>query len=245
MQLYEQQVCVCSVVSDSLQPDGCSPPGSSIHGILQARILERFAISSSRESSQPRNWTRVSCIAGGFFTTELPEKSTQKAVSHISSSSLSLGLPKPQVWPSKSSPSLKSHSDATFSLKIYQIPSAQSAHLIHPITAFGSGLLHPWGLCHVCLTGHHRVNRAAVHESRRNFGLPHPRASFQALRAPMDQTAVFSSFDASPQDTVSFPSSQEYPPYSLSFVKALHSRTIQGKSVSPILHFLLPMKANI
>ena len=46
----------------------CSPPGSSVHGILQARILEWVAISFSRESSQPRNQTQVSCIAGRFFT---------------------------------------------------------------------------------------------------------------------------------------------------------------------------------
>ena len=51
----------------------CSPPGSSVHGILQARILEWDAISSSRGSSQPRDRTR-SCLAGGFFTTESPEK---------------------------------------------------------------------------------------------------------------------------------------------------------------------------
>ena len=37
-------------------------------GIFQARILEWVAIPSSRGSSRPRNWTRVSCIAGGFFT---------------------------------------------------------------------------------------------------------------------------------------------------------------------------------
>jgi len=46
----------------------CSLPGSSVRGILQARILEWVAISFSRESSQPRNLTQVSCIAGGFFT---------------------------------------------------------------------------------------------------------------------------------------------------------------------------------
>ena len=57
-----------SVVSDSLRPIGCSPPGSSVHGILQARILERVAMPSSRGSSQPRDQTHVSCIAGGFFT---------------------------------------------------------------------------------------------------------------------------------------------------------------------------------
>ena len=42
-------------------PMDCSPPGSSVHGISQARILERVAISSSRGSSQPRNQTCVSC----------------------------------------------------------------------------------------------------------------------------------------------------------------------------------------
>ena len=46
----------------------CSPPGSSIHGTLQARILEWAAISFSRGSFQPRNQTQVSCIAGRFFT---------------------------------------------------------------------------------------------------------------------------------------------------------------------------------
>ena len=46
----------------------CSPPGSSVHGILQARILEWVAIPSSRGSSQPRDWTLVSGIAGRFFT---------------------------------------------------------------------------------------------------------------------------------------------------------------------------------
>ena len=49
-------------------PVGYSLPGSSIHGILQARILEWVAMPSSRGSSQPRDQTQVSCIAGGFFT---------------------------------------------------------------------------------------------------------------------------------------------------------------------------------
>ena len=46
----------------------CSPPRSSVHGILQARILEWIAISFSRRSSRPRDQTQVSCIAGRFFT---------------------------------------------------------------------------------------------------------------------------------------------------------------------------------
>ena len=43
-------------------------PGSSVHGILQAKILEWVAILFSRGSSQPRDRTQVSHIAGGFFT---------------------------------------------------------------------------------------------------------------------------------------------------------------------------------
>ena len=49
-------------------PMDCSLSGSSIRGILQARILEWVAISFSRGSSQPRDWTRVSLIAGRCFT---------------------------------------------------------------------------------------------------------------------------------------------------------------------------------
>ena len=49
-------------------PRDCSLPGSSVHGILQARILEWVAIPFSRGPSQPRDWTQVSCIAGKFFT---------------------------------------------------------------------------------------------------------------------------------------------------------------------------------
>ena len=46
----------------------CSLLGSSVHGVLQARILEWVAIPFSKGSSQPRDGTWVSCIAGGFFT---------------------------------------------------------------------------------------------------------------------------------------------------------------------------------
>ena len=48
-------------------PVNCSPPGSSVHGILQARILEWVAISFSREPSRPRVQTQVSRIAGRRF----------------------------------------------------------------------------------------------------------------------------------------------------------------------------------
>ena len=49
------------------EPMGCSLPGSSVHGIFQAIVLEWIAISFSRGSSQPRDQTQVSCIVGGFF----------------------------------------------------------------------------------------------------------------------------------------------------------------------------------
>ena len=47
---------------------GYSPPGSSVHGILQARILEWVYIPFSRGSFWPRDWTWVYCTAGKFFT---------------------------------------------------------------------------------------------------------------------------------------------------------------------------------
>ena len=62
-----------SLVSDSNDPMDCSPPGSSVHGIFQARILEWVAFSSSRGASWVRDPTFNSCvsnIAGRFFTTE-------------------------------------------------------------------------------------------------------------------------------------------------------------------------------
>ena len=48
-------------------PTFCNPD-YTVHGILQARILEWVAVSFSRESSQPRDWTQVSSIEGWFFT---------------------------------------------------------------------------------------------------------------------------------------------------------------------------------
>ena len=53
-------------------------------GILQARILEWVAMPSSRGSSQPRDRTQVSCTAGGFFTTEPPQKPRNTGVGSLS-----------------------------------------------------------------------------------------------------------------------------------------------------------------
>ena len=55
----------CPTICD---PGYCSPPGSSVHGILQARILEWIAIPFSKGSFQARDRTQVSCIASGFLT---------------------------------------------------------------------------------------------------------------------------------------------------------------------------------
>ena len=56
----------------------CSPSGSSVHGISQARVLEWFAIFFSRESSQLRNQTHISCTAGRYFTTESLRSPTER-----------------------------------------------------------------------------------------------------------------------------------------------------------------------
>ena len=66
---------LCSILCNSVDS---SLPGSSTHGIFQARILEGVAIPSSRGSSQPRDRTHISYIAGRLFTTDLQGKSINK-----------------------------------------------------------------------------------------------------------------------------------------------------------------------
>ena len=71
-----QQICRCavlcllshSVVSDSLHPMNCSLPGSSVHGDSPGKNTGGGCLPSSRGSSQPKDRTQVSCIAGRFFT---------------------------------------------------------------------------------------------------------------------------------------------------------------------------------
>ena len=73
---------LCPTLQD---PMDCSPLGSSVHGILQARILEWVALPSSRGSSRPRDQSCVSCvsrIAGRFFT----HKATWEAVKNNAAS---------------------------------------------------------------------------------------------------------------------------------------------------------------
>ena len=72
---------VAQLCPNLCKPMDCSPPGSSVHGISQARILEWVAISFSRGSSWPRNWTQVSGIAGRFFTDWASRESLVSVVS--------------------------------------------------------------------------------------------------------------------------------------------------------------------
>ena len=78
-------------------PMDCSPPGSSVHGIFQARILEWAAIPYFRGSSQPRDQTRISCIAGEFFTswTTRESNSYQTYIFQLNVSNLVSNL---EIW---------------------------------------------------------------------------------------------------------------------------------------------------
>ena len=70
--LNESEKCpVCPILCD---PMDCSLPGSSVHGILQARIVEWVTVPFFRGSSQSRDWPKISHNAGGFFILEPPGK---------------------------------------------------------------------------------------------------------------------------------------------------------------------------
>ena len=60
-----------------------SPPGPTVHEISQARLLEWVATSFSRRSSGPTDPTYVSCLAGGFFTTDPSRKPTYRTQKFI------------------------------------------------------------------------------------------------------------------------------------------------------------------
>ena len=101
------RVCVCCyfsrVWSTLCDPVGCNPPGSPVHGIFPARILEWVAISFSRGSSWPRDRTHVfciSCTSDEFFTAELLGKPSwvQEALITIESSQRELAM----IWGSNS-----------------------------------------------------------------------------------------------------------------------------------------------
>ena len=71
----------------------CSLPGSSVHGIFQARILEWVAIFFSRRSSPPRDWTQVSCIVGRHFTIWAFREVSHHSLRQCTKSCLTLATP--------------------------------------------------------------------------------------------------------------------------------------------------------
>ena len=88
----------------------CSLPGSSVHGIFQARILEWVAISFSRGSSQPRDRTQVSCIVGRRFY----------HLSHLQFSSVAQSCPTLCDPMNRSTPGLPVH---------HQLPEFTQTHI--------------------------------------------------------------------------------------------------------------------
>ena len=110
--IKKSQLGFCRKITKSCptlcDPMDCSPPGSSVHGIFQARILEWGAISSSRGSSRHRDWIRISCIGSWVLyhraAKEAPPLSSQPPTgvclsqeAHI----FSLGLPIPLHEPKR------------------------------------------------------------------------------------------------------------------------------------------------
>ena len=90
------------------EPLGCRQSGSSIHGLLQARIVKWVAAPFSRRSSQSRDWTQVSCIAGEFFTIwatrEAHSMTKRYRNSLLSTNTHSFLLPKSQYLPMSTLP---------------------------------------------------------------------------------------------------------------------------------------------
>ena len=88
-------------------PLNCSPAGSSIHRILQARIPEWVAMPSSRESSWPRDRTYVSLkapvLAGGFFTTRTTWETHITIIKPI----LQMRKPRFSIWAQGQDPALR------------------------------------------------------------------------------------------------------------------------------------------
>ena len=96
--------CCCSSVAQSCPTPcdtrDCSPPGSSVHAILQARILEWVAMPSSRGPSQPRDWARVSCVGRQILYHWAPWE--------VSSGTLAI-YPRPFACPSTSVGNFSAH----------------------------------------------------------------------------------------------------------------------------------------
>ena len=82
---------LCLTLCDPLD---CSPPGSSVHEVFQARILEWVAIPFPRGSSQPRDWTQVSLSVGRFLTSWATREAQRSSGNPVSRSF----LPRVSTW---------------------------------------------------------------------------------------------------------------------------------------------------
>ena len=104
-----------------------SPPSSSVHEILQARKLEWVALPFSMRLSRSRDQTCISCIAGGFFTSELPGKTEKPGVHGVSKSRILLHFHfhqgRPALWNISLSPK------SSHPLPLLQSPKVCSLHL--------------------------------------------------------------------------------------------------------------------
>ena len=106
----------------------CSPPGSSVHGILQGRILEWVAIPFSKGSCWPRDWTQVPCTAGRFFTIWV----TKEALYYLANSYVSIFQDLAQIpsnllsllWLEPASPSLYGSLSAAQGKRLHFLRSA-------------------------------------------------------------------------------------------------------------------------
>ena len=107
----------------------CSPPGSSVHGTLQIRILEWVAISFSRASSQLRNLSPVSCVSGGA-TREASKQQMLFSCSVVSNSLQPHGLQHTRLPCPSLSPGICSN--------LYPVMLSNHHILCHPLLLFSS-----------------------------------------------------------------------------------------------------------
>ena len=108
-----------------------NPPGSSVHGILQARILEWVSMIFFRGSSQLRDQTGIPCIAGGFFTTESPGKPNTTLIfvfAFIWSLSLCVSLSSHFECRIRVARSLTRLSDFTFTFHFHALEKEMATH---------------------------------------------------------------------------------------------------------------------
>ena len=110
----------------------CSPPGSSVHGILQARILECIAVSLSRGSCRPRDWTWVSCTAGRFFMVCTTREALFSSVQSLSRLRV-FATP----WIAARQPSL-SITNSRSSLRLMSIESVMASAISSSVVPFSS-----------------------------------------------------------------------------------------------------------